>query len=294
MKVLVVEDNRTEALMVRGLLENAPEAEFSVTVAETLEAAFDQMRRGPVDVVLLDLNLADSEGLGTFVAVRNRAPDVPVVVVTAAGDTEMGRRAVESGASDFLPKGRFDTQGLADRLLFAVGRRQATAQALHDPLTGLPTLALYTDRLMAALDRTKLERRSLAVLWIGLDNFTNLAEKFGAAVADGCVVESAARIGRGLRPVDTLARVGTADFGAVVEGVVRPSNAERAAQRVLGTFLEPFPVGSTASTAVTISIGMAVGRFPDPPGMLTDRARRTMREIQFSGGGAARLAPATA
>ena len=275
MRVLVVEDDRTEALMVTGLLENTVEAEFAVTVAESLEAALDQIRRGSVDVVLLDLNLADSQGLDTFVAVRNREPDLPVVVVTAAGDTDLGRQAVESGASDFVPKGRLNKQGLGDRSLFAVGRRRASNQALQDPLTGLATLALYIDRLEAALSRTEVERRLLAVLWIGLDNFTVLAETLGAPV-DGCLVESAARIRGGLRPPDTLARVGSSDFGAVVEGIARPSNAERAAHRVLGAFVEPVPSGPT-TTPVTVSIGIAVGRFPETADTLIDRARQAAR-----------------
>lgn len=142
----------------------------------------------------------------------------------------------------------------------------------------------------AALGRSEVDRRSLAVFSIGLDNFSAVSDEFGAAGADECVVESAARISGGLRPVDTLARVGTSEFAALVEGIARPTNAQRAAHRVLGAFLAPVPVGPTASTEVRISIGITLGRFPDTPKVLIDRAQQAMAQVRRTGGGSASIA----
>lgn len=299
MRVLLVEDNQTEAMMVTGILEQAEGTDCTVTVVETLEAAFDQIQGGEVDVVLLDLNLRDSQGLDTFVAVRNRAPDLPVVVVTAAGDTPLGRQAVELGAADFLPKGRLDQQGLPERLVFAVDRQQAAGQALHDPLTGLPTAALFGDRLRAALKRSAVERRFVAVFWIGLDNFSALTESLDAAGIDACVVDSAARLRSALRPADTLARVATAEFGAIAEDVLRPGNAERAANRLLGAFVAPSSTGEAGAAtvadptpALTVSVGVALGRSQHDADTLIALAQQTLREIRYAGGAAVRIARA--
>ena len=80
--VLLVEDSRTDAELMASMLGRSGAARFDVTVVGTLADGLAWLTRRSPDIVLLDLTLPDSERLATYRAVRNRKPDVPVVVVT--------------------------------------------------------------------------------------------------------------------------------------------------------------------------------------------------------------------
>lgn len=72
---------------------------------ETMDAAIDRIETGPrPDLVLLDLHLPDVNGLSGLMALRLSAPDVPVVVVTAAAEPRIIRSALLAGAAGYLPK----------------------------------------------------------------------------------------------------------------------------------------------------------------------------------------------
>jgi len=73
--------------------------------AASLEAALRQLRNEPdINLVLLDLDLPDSRGLDTLKRMREEAPQVPVVVVSASYDQDSVLAAIDHGAAGFLPK----------------------------------------------------------------------------------------------------------------------------------------------------------------------------------------------
>ena len=177
--VLLVEDSRTDAELVESLLRHSSAARFDVTVAGSLVTALEWLARHTPDVVLLDLTLSDSAGLATYRSVRNRDPEVPVVVLTGLQDSGLGQSAMQLGAQDFLAKGTASVARLAETLLFAIERARHTAHVLRDPLTGLATPALLGERIAEALLRSEREKRYVGVLAIGLDGFAGIDIRFG-------------------------------------------------------------------------------------------------------------------
>lgn len=72
---------------------------------ETMDEAIARIETGPrPDLILLDLHLPDVNGLSGLMALRQSAPDVPVVVVTAAAEPRIIRSALLAGAAGYLPK----------------------------------------------------------------------------------------------------------------------------------------------------------------------------------------------
>lgn len=292
-RVLLVEDNATDALVATGLLSKDPEVAFTVDRVTSLDAGLDRLVRGVFDVVLLDLSLGDSEGLATFLAVRNRAPAVPVVVVTGQDDETLGRAAVQAGAQDFLTKGRIEPRQLARSLQYAIERhRRAQGEGLVDPLTNLPGQGLLTDRLREALVRIGTESRYVAVLWVGLGRLDALAEQHGRSAADAVLAQAADRLRESLRPTDTLARVGADEFALVVEGLARPANAERAGRKVLGDMSLQFEIKGT-KVRVSPSVGVSHGRGTDDASGLLTAAREAMLGVRSADGQGLRMAEAT-
>jgi serine phosphatase RsbU (regulator of sigma subunit) len=127
--VLLVEDDDGDALLVDDLLTEAlPGA--CVARSRTFGDALDALDSG-VDCVLLDLRLPDAEGLDTVVRVRERAPEIPLIVLTGLDDEAAGVAAVDAGAQDYLVKGSVDGAQLARAIRYAIVRRQA-ADAQHE------------------------------------------------------------------------------------------------------------------------------------------------------------------
>jgi DNA-binding response OmpR family regulator len=123
-KVLLVEDNPGDAFLVKFYLEesNSESETFQVEHAEELHAAYAKMDASAFDIVLLDLNLPDSSGLATLRSLLEKYPDYLVIVLTGTFDEKLGMEAVQSGAQDFLSKGRYDSKVLSSSIRYAIGR----------------------------------------------------------------------------------------------------------------------------------------------------------------------------
>jgi pilus assembly protein CpaE len=130
LRVLLVEDNVVSAQFTRTMLTRAETSSFEVRTAETLMGALDLLGAGAFDVILLDLSLPDSDGLGTLTTIRVHAPQVPVLVLTGSESDALASSALQRGAQDFIVKGQFDGNSLARALRYAVTRHK---QAMEHP-----------------------------------------------------------------------------------------------------------------------------------------------------------------
>jgi len=131
-------------------------------------------------------------------------------------------------------------------------------QAFHDPLTGLPNRALFSDRLERAILRSQRQQSSVAVLFFDLDNFKVVNDSLGHDAGDALLVAVAKRLTRIVRAGDTIARLGGDEFTIVMEDVRDPMEAVSLAQRVVRSFAAPFDVaGREVYTGA--SVGIAIG-----------------------------------
>ncbi|MGH9299651.1 MAG: PP2C family protein-serine/threonine phosphatase, partial [Acidimicrobiales bacterium] len=130
--LLLIEDDREDALLVQALLEDAGEGHHLVW-APSLEEALPNLAAGP-DCVLLDLGLPDAEGADALGSVIVAAPDAAVVVLTGLADESLGLEAISKGAQDYLVKGGSDGRMLARSIRYATERKRAgnTARRLHE------------------------------------------------------------------------------------------------------------------------------------------------------------------
>ena len=83
------------------------------------------LARETVDIILLDLNLPDSNGIATVSEINEKALDIPIVVLTGTDDPLLGVEAIKAGAQDYLVKGKV-TAGIFERVLrYALERHHA-------------------------------------------------------------------------------------------------------------------------------------------------------------------------
>jgi signal transduction histidine kinase len=123
-QVLLVEDNDEHAELMRQLLLKSDQPVFQVTRFGALRNALDALDLAGFQIILLDLTLPDSEGMTTFQRMQNRAPDLPIVVLTGIDDEGMAVETVKRGAQDYLVKGRVDDRLLVRSLLYALERKK--------------------------------------------------------------------------------------------------------------------------------------------------------------------------
>ncbi len=125
-RVLVVDDDPRDIALIEALLSGArAERRFEIETVGLLSDALRRVARRGVDVVLLDLDLADAHGLSAVSRLVSGAPDVPVVVLTGLADERLGLKAVQEGAQDYLFKDQVDANLLDRSLRFAMERKRA-------------------------------------------------------------------------------------------------------------------------------------------------------------------------
>lgn len=121
LRVLLVEDNPSDAFLVREYLAEDSEVHHVTSLAEAKSA----LARIEPDVVLSDLRLPDSSGLDTFEALHGWYPDVPIVILSGLDDKHMAVEAVRRGAQDYLPKDELTGNVLPRMLRYAFERSRA-------------------------------------------------------------------------------------------------------------------------------------------------------------------------
>jgi diguanylate cyclase (GGDEF)-like protein len=136
-------------------------------------------------------------------------------------------------------------------------QEQLTHQAFHDSLTDLANRSLFTDRVEHALQRSERSGRTVAILFLDVDDFKGVNDTHGHAAGDELLVGVAQRLRQCLRAPDTPARLGGDEFAVLLEDLDDPSEAELVARRTLESVRRPLQItGHTVH--VRISIGVAV------------------------------------
>jgi two-component system cell cycle sensor histidine kinase/response regulator CckA len=130
-RLLVLEDNPVDALCLREALDEVKGTKFAITHVETLREAKELLGNGDFHTVVLDLGLPDSQGIETFLEVKNSTVDVPIVVVSGLDDENLAIEAVRQGAQDYLLKDKWDGYFLSRSISFAIERKQ-TEKALRE------------------------------------------------------------------------------------------------------------------------------------------------------------------
>ena len=123
-RVLIIEDNADDAVLVERALD-ATRRPFVREAATRLSAALTRLGRGGIDVVLLDLGLPDADGFDGVNRIAAQHPFVPVVVLTGLEDEDVGLKAVQVGAQDYLVKGSLEPRLLDRSLRYAIERKRA-------------------------------------------------------------------------------------------------------------------------------------------------------------------------
>ena len=128
--------------------------------------------------------------------------------------------------------------------------------AFHDPLTLLANRALFRDRVEHALATGKRRQLRVAVIFVDLDNFKKINDSLGHGEGDRVLRNTANRLSKCTRTVDTVARLGGDEFAVLVEDASDEAQVEEVARRIVESLKEPFAF-LDSSLRVAASVGIA-------------------------------------
>jgi PAS domain S-box-containing protein/putative nucleotidyltransferase with HDIG domain len=126
-RVLLIEDNPGDARLIQEMLKDASNTnlrfEHATSLREGLKYLGDPEK--PLDAVLLDLGLPDSQGFETFTRFHEEAESFTVIVLSGLNDVDLALHAVRNGAQDYLVKGQITGEVLLRSIHHAIERDEA-------------------------------------------------------------------------------------------------------------------------------------------------------------------------
>ena len=298
-KLLVVDDVRANRVAMRLLLEKV-DAEIieANTGPEALQACLDH----EFALILLDVQMPGMDGfeVANVLSTDDQTRETPIIFVTAAYADDINRlKGYQFGAVDYIAKPINDLILLSKvevflelwrgkqqlrELLATLGERNKRLeeeiaerkriealvrhQAQHDSLTGLPNRILFLDRADTALERATRHSENFALLYLDLDGFKAVNDQYGHAAGDELLQQVAARMVRGIRKTDTVARLSGDEFAVVLEEVQSATAALSVGRKLCEIIAAAYvitPAGTHAGAAVQASVSVSVGvaAFPN-------------------------------
>ena len=266
-RALIVTGDRRTAALIGEMLQASWSNGLVVAHAGQLTDARHELLEHAASCVLLDLS-EHEDRVAAVEQIRTAAPDVPIVVLAEHADEDEAVTVVKAGAQDYLIRSELSPALLRRAVMYAIERKRLEAQlahrALHDPLTGLPNRALFLDRLGVALDRSRRNNASIAVLFLDVDNFKQVNDSLGHAAGDRLLSGLADRLQSMLRPMDTVARFGGDEFTFLFEELTSEREVILIAERIGRAVRLPMHL-EEADTTVTVSIGISIVTDPTMP-----------------------------
>ena len=123
--ILYIEDNPADAVIVRERLKTGSGmSPFHITHVPTLRQALEILQTSEFSVILLDLNLPETNGLETLTRIQSANSTTPIVVLTVTENEPMALEAIKMGAKDYIPKSQMNSVLLSRILQYAIEREK--------------------------------------------------------------------------------------------------------------------------------------------------------------------------
>ena len=154
---------------------------------------------------------------------------------------------------------------------------QIREEAAHDPLTGLANRRVFEEE----LERQAASEQEIAVIFIDVDHFKSINDKYGHLVGDEILTATAGRLRSSVRPTDLVARIGGDEF-VILFRQIAPSQALGIGEAIVAAMNVPVALsGATLDVHISVGLGTAVG--PVAAKDLLDTADRAVYQAKEAG-----------
>ncbi len=121
-KVMIIESNQCDALLVNELLIEAGYKSQNIFIENSLQCGLKKLVSEKINLILLDLELPDSDPEYTIRTIQNQTTEIPIIILSETIDKKSATEFVKKGVQDSLIKGKFDSSLLGHAIEFALLR----------------------------------------------------------------------------------------------------------------------------------------------------------------------------
>lgn len=128
--LLVIDDSKRDTLLLERILQQAEDANFTVTHLESAKAGLEELNAQTYDLVLLDYYLPDMDGLAFLEEKQKRGLSTPVIMLTAFDQERLPVAALQAGALDYFRKDQVNSGLLGKAIRQAIEKAHLQASAI--------------------------------------------------------------------------------------------------------------------------------------------------------------------
>lgn len=269
MNILIVDDDKVDREGIRRIL-SIPESPCSTQEAESVDEALRLIQKQIFDVILLDYNLPQRNGIELLLELHgdSRNNSTAIIMMSSNEEDALALECIRAGAQDFLTKTEISVFRLNRAIISARARSDMEQQlfksykktkelAEKDSLTGLANRYFFDESLKLDIVNNTRTGDIIALLLIDLDHFKFVNDNYGHDVGDQLLIDVVNRIKLCLRGSELFARLGGDEFAITLTNLKHASDASYIAKRILARFDDPFEIGDL-SIKSSVSIGISI------------------------------------
>ena len=222
LKILVCDDNADDRQLIQLYLRNITDREIVWLEAGESEEIQEALRRGRVDLILMDIQMPEKSGMEWLAEIVEKQV-APVVIMTGAGNEETAVQALQEGAVGYLTKANLSEEKLVNTIDAALDKWRRMQQSManqeelerlanFDSLTGLHNRRAILRRLDEEIKRASRYKEELCLLMLDIDHFKNVNDQYGHLSGDEVLQEVATLVQQNIRDTDTTGRYGGEEF----------------------------------------------------------------------------------
>ena len=268
MDVLIVDDDCVDREYIKRLLNRG--SSCSVIEAETVDEALDKIRQNCFDVILLDYNLPQRNGIELLLELKGESflNPIAIIMMSHCEEETLALNCLKAGAQDFITKTEINTFRLR-RAIFNAQTRFTLEQQLyqsyqnakqlseHDSLTGLANRFRFDESLKVDLKACSRRNGLLGLILIDLDHFKYINDQYGHDTGDQLLIKVVNRIKTCLRGNELFYRLGGDEFAITLDNMTTISEASLVAKRIIKVLRLPFTIEKeTVKTGASIGIAI--------------------------------------
>ena len=257
--ILMVDDVATNLKCAGEVLKD----KYEISKAKSGKQALEMIEERRPDLVLMDISMPDMDGYEVVERIRANADwaDIPVVFLTADGDSESEMKAFKLGAMDFIRK-PFDPNILItrmDRILqIEETRRELKLNARRDVLTDLWNRQYLEECVNKEGEKTK---GSGALVLFDMDNFKAVNDNYGHIAGDRILEQFADVLNSFATENDIVSRLGGDEFGVFFKGLTDTEELDRRITGIIKSVEEKLSELEGGENSVSASAGVSL--MPD-------------------------------
>lgn len=227
--ILLVEDDESDYLITKEMLSEIRTQKYNINWIPTYEKAVSEIQKEDYDIFLIDYSLGVKTGIDLMDEIQDKNRNIPIIILTGLDDYSIDILSMKKGVSDFLVKGKIDTEKLERSIRYAIENKrserlkytlrqlenlneQLRMMSLKDELTGLFNRRGFITLAEQYIKLSKRMKRNFIIFYMDIDNLKTINDTYGHHEGDILIMSAAEVLKLSFREADVLARIGGDEF----------------------------------------------------------------------------------